>query len=172
MSAEKLALAVTEDHRMSPDRGVTDRQRRALELLMAGATHRQVALEVGVARETVTRWVNRNPFFRAELNHRRKDAYDSSREKVRLLTEKALDVLGWALADGNVKVALALLQRLESEKRPCGATTPENVIDEMASGDEMKLLASRMDSSKQRAFRRMMVDYWMPDGEDRKADEM
>jgi hypothetical protein len=50
-------------------------QRRAIDLLVAGATDGEAAEAVGVTRQTVNTWRNRDPIFIAELNRLRRDLW-------------------------------------------------------------------------------------------------
>jgi len=43
-------------------------QLNAIDVLVLGKTDQETAKTVGVARETVNRWSNENPYFSAELN--------------------------------------------------------------------------------------------------------
>jgi len=72
-------MAVTEDHKI----GLTQEQENALGLLLTGLCDREVAEQVGVARETVTRWRNENPYFEAELNRRRQELWAEHAERLR-----------------------------------------------------------------------------------------
>ena len=47
-------------------------QLNAIDILVLGKTDQETATTVGVARETVNRWRNENPYFAAELNKQRK----------------------------------------------------------------------------------------------------
>ena len=166
MNLENTSLTeITEDHQVSRAH-LNHRQQVAMAMLLSGRTHRETAHTVGVARETVTRWTTRNPFFRAEMNRRRRDAWAASQERLRVLSDKALDVLDWALSNGNTKVALAFLTRMDKQREPGGATTPEEVIDGMARASAMELFIGQLDTPEQREFQKILREYWMPERED------
>lgn len=103
MSDEQAATNCNEMQRLD------DRQRRAVDLLAAGVTASEVAAQLGVDRVTVWRW-RREPAFIAELNARRVELWEASRDRFRALLPQAADVFGQALADGDVRAALALVK--------------------------------------------------------------
>jgi len=51
------------------------------------------AAAVGVTRQTVSEWLNRDADFRAELNRVRKETLDAGADKLRGMLQKALDAL-------------------------------------------------------------------------------
>jgi len=68
-------------------------QENAIELLILGKTDREVAEAVGVARQTVTEWRNKNAVFEAELNRRRRELWSGYADALRALVRRALEVL-------------------------------------------------------------------------------
>lgn len=124
--------------------GLTVEQQNAVDLLVTGATDREVADAVGVNRVTVTRWRNHDPHFQAELNRSRKEIWASSTDRLRGLLPRALDRLESELDEGpnGCKVALALLDitglDFSSTKQQSlgisgiGSTDPEAIIEARA----------------------------------------
>ena len=122
------------DPEISPiDREIlTDRQRLALELILAGKTDVQVAQSVGVARRTICRWRHTDANFIAELRRRRKVMWDGVSDRLRSLLEPAVEVLPEQLTNPydrsrfraattllrlvNVKAMLAVRQEDEPEQ--------------------------------------------------------
>ena len=51
---------------------LNDKQLQAIDLILIGNTDDWVAKYVGVNRSTVNQWKNHNPYFKAELNRRKK----------------------------------------------------------------------------------------------------
>ncbi len=51
--------------------GLSDSQHLAIDVLLTGGTHREAAEAAGVARTTVTEWVNHRSEFCRELERRR-----------------------------------------------------------------------------------------------------
>ncbi len=68
-------------------------QLNAIDILVLGKTDQETAKAVGVARETVNRWKNDNPYFAAELNKRRKQLWGANGDRLRALTTKAVDAI-------------------------------------------------------------------------------
>lgn len=96
---------------------LTGPQLRAADLLATGSTDAEAAEEAGVSRQTVWRWRQHNPVFRAALASRREEIWGAARDRLRSLLPKALEVLEGELAgdpDGdrppNWHAALALLR--------------------------------------------------------------
>ena len=61
-------MAVADQTRPS---GLSDSQHLAIDVLLTGGTHREAAEAAGVARWTVTEWVNHRSEFCRELERRR-----------------------------------------------------------------------------------------------------
>ena len=156
---------VTNDHKNSQRRKLTPQHFQAIELLLQGRNDGEVATQVEVARETVNRWRNRNPIFMAELNRRRLDIWHATRERLRHLGARALDVLDDKLKAGNAKVALALLTQVQEQSCPSAATTVAEAISEIIGQEELTSLLQRLDPNKDHPFTRAMRALWVDDGE-------
>jgi|LSQX01.1.fsa_nt_gb murein DD-endopeptidase MepM/ murein hydrolase activator NlpD len=72
---------------------LTANQEQAILLLAKGETVTATAAAVGVTRQTVSEWLNRDADFRAELNRVRKETLDAGADKLRGMLQKALDAL-------------------------------------------------------------------------------
>ena len=68
-------------------------QRNAIELLLAGKTDQEVAEAVGVSRQTINSWRNKDELFRAALDARRQELWGAYVERLRQLIGRALQVL-------------------------------------------------------------------------------
>lgn len=68
-------------------------QRNAIELLLAGKTDQEVAEAVGVTRQTISLWRNKDELFRAALDARRQELWGAYVERLRQLVGRALQVL-------------------------------------------------------------------------------
>lgn len=73
-------------------------QQRALELLLLGRTHLDVAKEVGVASFTLTRW-KRLPEFKQALEEVRAAAFDGLVESINALTDEAVATISEMMRD-------------------------------------------------------------------------
>jgi Homeodomain-like domain len=100
-------MSLTKHHKNSQ---ITDEQRQAMYLLLQGRPDREIAEQIGVARETITRWRNHDPFFQAALNQARRELWEGAQDKLRGLIGKAVDTLEKALEENNVKAAVEVLK--------------------------------------------------------------
>ena len=128
-----------DDHQSSPLFALTIEQQNAIELVMTGLSDREVAERVGVRRETVTRWRNGHPAFKAELNRRRTELWNNGMERIRLLFPEAVEAMRRVINDPNNpnqwRAALEVVKLIgipEGFLRNCGPETPENVIESEA----------------------------------------
>jgi predicted transcriptional regulator len=69
---------------------LTPQQEAAVDLLSAGRTVTQTADTVGVARQTVSEWLHRHPGFKASLNRRRQETWESLVNDLRSLAPTAV----------------------------------------------------------------------------------
>lgn len=85
-----------------------------LALLLAGQKQVDAAASVGVAAETVSRWVRHDAVFMAELNRRRLDAWEAQAARLAGLSGQAVDTIAELLASGSeaskFKAAVAILK--------------------------------------------------------------
>lgn len=119
-------------------RQLSQQQMNAIGLIMEGKSDRVVAEAVGVTRQTVNEWRNRDVIFIAALNKERVELWTEARERLKSLTGQAVDVLGRQLESSDPKVALAaarhilqvnnLLGGMDAPK--IGPTSPEAIIME------------------------------------------
>lgn len=92
---------------------LSSQQEIALDCLATGSNVTDTATKVGVARQTVSDWLNHNAGFQAALNQRRADVWAGCSDKLRILLAKALDVFEEEMegynrlkaAEGILKVA-------------------------------------------------------------------
>jgi transposase-like protein len=71
---------------------LTDRQRVAIELLLAGKSLTTIAQQVQVSPRTLFNW-RRDELFRVELDRRRRDVWDDAADRLRALVHPAIAVL-------------------------------------------------------------------------------
>lgn len=116
-------------------RQLTIEQENAIDLLLQGKSDREVAEAVGVSRQTVTEWRNRNALFAAELNRRRQEVWGGQTERLRQLVAQAVSVLEEDLQqkqDLRLRQAAAVhilraVGLYGVNLAPRGATDPEGV---------------------------------------------
>jgi len=111
---------------------LTPQQRRAIPLLIAGQSVSDTASTIGVDRRTLQRWRNNNPHFQAEYNRQRTELYDTAQLRLHGMVHKAIDVLGKALEDGNLKAAIELLRIISHIAKPSTETDPEQLVRRQA----------------------------------------
>lgn len=106
---------------MSKDR-LTIKQERALNLLLIGTPIESVATQLGIGRNTVSRWVNDDEKFRGILKQRRRTLRHQYTDQLRALAESAIASLRAILDDesapatARVSAAKLVVDRLFSEE--------------------------------------------------------
>jgi hypothetical protein len=107
--------SVTGSHNLSQHLRLTPRQRAAIPQIVAGATDTDVAVKLGLARETVSRW-RTNPRFAKALQGARTQALTEALAELRGIALDAVRALRAAIGSKNeairVKAALAVLRLL------------------------------------------------------------
>jgi len=119
---------------MDDKRRLSEKQYQAIDLILQGLTDEEVASRIGASRQTVNKWKNKNPVFIAELNRRRKEIHDASRDKLIRLASKAIDTLEKEVEAGNWKVALEVLKMAGLDYRDgilFGSTSEAEVYREL-----------------------------------------
>jgi hypothetical protein len=72
---------------------LTEQQRTALTLIVAGQALTEVAEAVGVDRRTIYNWRHHHDAFRDELERRRVDLWEETADRIRALLEPAVRML-------------------------------------------------------------------------------
>ena len=125
-------------------------QLNAIDILVLGKTDQETAATIGVARETVNRWRNDNPYFAAELNKQRKESWGVNRHRLQALATKAVDAIEMALDRGDSKAAVEVLKIVGiygGLEPPSGPVDAELVTMESAKQWAAMELAKRPPSS-------------------------
>ncbi|MCU0665339.1 MAG: hypothetical protein MUC50_23805 [Myxococcota bacterium] len=156
---------ITEDHGSTHSGGLTLQQARAVDLLVMGKTDGQVGAEIGVARECVNRWRNHNPHVIAALNNERLVLWQASRERLRALGDKALNVLDNALDAGDTKVALGLLKLRAADPSPTGPTDLHGAVLELAQRLQIDLLIKTLGADDDSPILQALKTRWMGSGQ-------
>lgn len=95
---------------------LSGKQIKAVECIMAGLTDTETAQKIGVTRETVNTWKNKDFNFKAELNKQRNDILKSMQDRQREITAKAYNIINKYLDDQlesdhvDVKTALDIIK--------------------------------------------------------------
>lgn len=110
-------------------RELTPQQAAAADLLASGRTVTDAAEAVGVARQTVSEWLNRSNTFQAEVGRRRGEVWDCAVDRLRGLLPKALDLIERELQGNSLTAAMAVLRAagLHGVGAPTGPRTLEEV---------------------------------------------
>ena len=106
---------------------LNDKQLRAIDLLLAGYTDKEVAKQIGVTRQTVNEWKNKNEHFIVEYNKRKLELVKAARNKLLNLTFAAIETVKKEIENGNWKLAMDLLKTLDLPKIDIGYTSIEEM---------------------------------------------
>ena len=115
---------------MDDKRRLSEKQYLAIDLILQGLTDEEVASQIGVARQTVNKWKNKNTEFIIELNRRRQEIHDAAKDKLIRLASKAIDTLEQEVEKRNWKVALEILKMAGLDYRKgisFGPTSEEDI---------------------------------------------
>lgn len=88
------------------------KQQKAIDLLLKGKTDAEVAIAVGVGRDTVNRWRNHNPELIAVLDEQRNRLEEDPTVRLSRLYSWSLEIIESALAKADVAAALTVVQAL------------------------------------------------------------
>lgn len=98
------------DHDQTRPSQLSNSQFLAMDILLTGGSHREAAEAAGVARTTVTEWVNHRDLFRSELERRRYERVEEVNDRVYSLVTRSLGVVEEYLDSGDLRAALGLLR--------------------------------------------------------------
>ena len=126
---------------------LTIQQETALHALLNGASQQQASIQAGVARTTVTNWINHHVPFIQELNRQRNERTQLLTEHGTRVAQKALTTVENAIEEGDSKLAMAYLSALGvpkvvqlSRSRP---ETPMSVESVLAQELQSQLFAQQ-----------------------------
>lgn len=153
LTCDTMPTVITKPH--GPSR-LAPKKVRAVELLALGLTVAHVARELGLARETCSRW-QREPAFSAALAARRQELETESAARVQALTGKAVVALSKALEEPGERVAAARVVLHHSVATPAKKLAVEGTVlhahaavDEPLSLHDLALLAEVLESERGR----------------------
>jgi ABC-type transporter Mla maintaining outer membrane lipid asymmetry ATPase subunit MlaF len=90
----------------APEEELTAQQQQAIVLLASGKSVTETAVEVGVERETVSRWKNRDAGFASALSFQQAALWDTAQDKLRASVLKAAGALEELLEHEDAAVRL------------------------------------------------------------------
>ena len=82
------------------------RQEKAVEMILAGKDDSEIAHKLGITRQTVNYWRNKDENFRAELAFRRLELWHAVKEEMAAMYTEALGVLRKNLKSEDVKIQM------------------------------------------------------------------
>jgi hypothetical protein len=120
--------------------GLSQAQYVAITALSGGCTITQAANDAGVSRETVSRWLNHDPAFQAELNRCRAVMLQELDDGLRAMTAQAMETLENLMGASThpelqLKAALAVLHLADGTRRRIGPKTEAAVRAEAQLND-------------------------------------
>jgi transposase-like protein len=116
------------------DSRLDERQLAAIELLLAGKTITATADEIGVHRNTLSRWVHGNREFRAALRQARSAAVEAAQSRIQELSPLVVDALASIALDptaGRRDRTQAAAKLLDFAYRSLSSDELERRIDEL-----------------------------------------
>lgn len=108
---------------------LSPQQELALLALVGGATQGEAAERARVARETVCRWLQDDPEFVDGLNRSRKEIWDASIDRLRLLALKSTEVLAKLLENEDPRIRLTAAQTTLKAVGLEGLAAPSEPLD-------------------------------------------
>ncbi len=93
-------------YREEEDAGLTAQQWQAINMIVSGMRHVEIAEELGVRPETLSRWKN-DVRYQAALNLAIRENYAAVAGKVRDAASEAVDILRELLDNGDPRVRLS-----------------------------------------------------------------
>lgn len=129
---------------------LTDQQMRALDLVIVGTKIVDIANEIGVTRETVSRWINDNPIFIATLNEKRRELYQASQDRMLRMLDTAYDTLFELLGEDSpptvrLRAAQTVIQMCNEIKDNVGPAEPDEVAHELNNQAALKEQGMELD---------------------------
>ena len=110
-----------------PDTGISAAQLRSIEMLLTGMSVTQIAQKIGIDRKTLYEW-RKNPVFQAEYNRRMMEASEAMDQRLRRLSDKAVDVVEKHLSEGSLQAATALLKLVAAMPKQKLSTNPQILL--------------------------------------------
>ncbi len=130
----------------NPTVDISDRQRVAIESLVAAGTQTDAAVAAGVTRQTVNSWVNHHIGFIVQLNQRRHEQRRISAQRLQTAISAAIDNIEERITQGDCTVALQLLKLVGVDHLlpllHAGPRTPLGVENQLVRAMETEMFIS------------------------------
>ncbi len=142
---------------------ISPSQSLAVAALVNGSTVTQAAEKAGVARETVSRWVHRDPAFIAELQNTRAEIAAGTRCALEALGVQAIATLADALRNSymqptRLRAACAVLKLLGADRAETMAPTTAREVDLRLRQRAEELRKSERDLDASQAIESRCID--------------
>jgi hypothetical protein len=115
-------------------------QMMALEMLASGLSPAVAAQAAGVSRATVYRWLRTDAAFTEAHQTVQRDLRSAAQARLAGMADAALNAVGRALADGDARIALAILRDMKltagdqpEAKRPSAGGTVVELVQQRLS---------------------------------------
>ena len=86
------------------DKRLSGPQQKGINLFLAGMNDTEVAEELGLARQTVNKWRNKNQNFGAKLEQQQRELNKESRQQLSGLVSRSVQVLRQSLESENERI--------------------------------------------------------------------
>ncbi|MBA2724964.1 MAG: hypothetical protein H0U53_03145 [Actinobacteria bacterium] len=93
----------------------TPKQLLAAELLCLGRPIKEIMVEVGIARSTLTRWRG-SETFRSACSRMQEEIDEQRRQRLLTLSDEVVTALEQHLREGDVEVALELFRAMQGRR--------------------------------------------------------
>ena len=100
-------------------------QWKAIDLMLQGQRDGEIAKTLKVQRQTINGWRNHDEDFREAFDQARRQSWEDSQERLRLLCARAIDTLNRSLDEDNVQAALGVLKVAAAFERIPSTDAPE-----------------------------------------------
>ncbi|MBP2641034.1 MAG: hypothetical protein H6Q66_1985 [Firmicutes bacterium] len=120
------------------ENGLTVKQMNAAELLAFGKKVQEVADTAGISRHQLWVW-QKNPYFVSAISKYRAELWGNSKQRLRGLVDKSVDVLEQAIESGDLKAAIELLKIVGLNGKIGNPGLPQS-IDEVLTVEATKMV--------------------------------
>ncbi len=91
---------------------LTPAQIHCLNLLVVGESITGAAEQLGLARQTISKWLNQNEEFQIALREKQTENFDDEVRRIKSKTARAIEVLFDSLESDNARIRLSAASKL------------------------------------------------------------
>lgn len=91
-----------------PEEELSPRQWQCIELIIQGINHVDIAKQLNINTATISVWKSTNPHFKNALNRLKKSAQEAVENRIKVLSNKALNTIESALDDDTISIKVKL----------------------------------------------------------------